>query len=290
MAQITPVRKMQEVRTDAFFRGLTQAEADAARIKYGSNRLSRRKPPGFLTRFFRNLNDPIIRILIGALVLNILFLFPDVDWYECGGIAFAVFVSAFVSTVSEYSSGKAFASLYDRLGDTGYDVLRDGQYTRVGIGDLVCMDTVRLRPGDMVPADGYLLSGELQLDEASLTGESHPVRKTGKKFPADAYTPDNLPEPELQDASAVFRGSAVCSGEGIVLLRRVGDATLYGQIASQLQEEELPSPLKERLTKLAGIISKIGYVSAAFVALAHLFHAFYMESGMNLSVMWTRMQ
>ena len=89
--------------------GLTRAEAEASREKYGDNRISRRKPPGFLLQFLRTLTDPIIRILIGALFLNIRFLFPDVDWYECGGIAFAVFISAFVSTVSEYSSGKAFA-------------------------------------------------------------------------------------------------------------------------------------------------------------------------------------
>lgn len=271
------------------FRGLTQAEVISSREKHGDNRITHRKPPGFLIQFFRNLNDPIIRILIGALILNILFLFPDVDWYECGGIACAVFVSAFVSTVSEYSSGKAFAGLYARLGEASYDTLRDGQFVSVEIGDLVCMDVLRLRPGDMVPADGILLSGELQVDEASLTGESRPVHKTGS--PAASLSPaEEIPALSLENPHALFRGSAVCSGEGIFMILQVGDATVYGQVASQLQEEEMPSPLKERLTRLAGTISKIGYVSAAVVALAHLFHAFCMESGMNPAVMWTRMQ
>ncbi|MBQ3592060.1 MAG: ATPase P, partial [Clostridia bacterium] len=181
MAQTITGQRKETAGAVPFARsGLTQAEADASRMQYGDNRITRRKPPGFLLQFLRNLNDPIIRILIGALILNILFLFPDVDWYECGGIAFAVFISAFVSTVSEYSTGKAFAGLYSRLGEAVYDTLRNGQFTPVGIGDLVCMDVIRLRPGELVPADGILLSGELQADEASLTGESRPVHKSGR--------------------------------------------------------------------------------------------------------------
>ena len=291
MAQTITGQRKETAGAVPFARsGLTQAEADASRMQYGDNRITRRKPPGFLLQFLRNLNDPIIRILIGALILNILFLFPDVDWYECGGIAFAVFISAFVSTVSEYSTGKAFAGLYSRLGEAVYDTLRNGQFTPVGIGDLVCMDVVRLRPGELVPADGILLSGELQADEASLTGESRPVHKSGRAVTEKISPETGVAELHFENPHALFRGSAVCSGEGLFLVLRVGDATVYGQVASQLQEEELPSPLKERLTRLAGTISKIGYVSAAFVALAHLFHAFCMESGMNPAVMWARMQ
>ena len=124
-------------------RGLSGREAERSRELYGSNRITKQKPPGFTRQFFRNLNDPIIRILIGALVLNILFLFPDIDWYECGGIAFAVFVSTFVSTVSEYSSGRAFASLYAKSGETNFEVLRDGRYVRVPLCDIVCRDVMR---------------------------------------------------------------------------------------------------------------------------------------------------
>jgi len=287
---VTGQRKGNAVTVPSALHGLTKAEVLASRTTYGGNRITRHKTPGFLIQFFRNLNDPIIRILIGALILNILFLFPDVDWYECGGIAFAVFVSAFVSTVSEYSSGKAFAGLYAQLGEAAYDTLRDGQFSAVETGDLVCMDILRLRPGDLVPADGILLSGELQVDEASLTGESRPVSKAGSLSAGIKCPEEGTAELYFENPHALFRGSAVCSGEGMFLVLRVGDDTVYGQVASQLQEEELPSPLKERLTRLAGTISKIGYVSAAFVALAHLFHAFCMESGMNPAIMWTRMQ
>ena len=270
-------------------RGLSGREAERSRELYGSNRITKQKPPGFVKQFFRNLNDPIIRILIGALVLNILFLFPDIDWYECGGIAFAVFVSTFVSTVSEYSSGRAFASLYAKSGETSFEVLRDGRYVRVPLCDIVCRDVVKLRPGDVVPADGILLTGELQCDEASLTGESRTVKKLPEIRLTEVLAAEKIPEISTEDCGALFRGSAVCSGEGVLFVTRVGDNTLYGQVAAQLQAEDIPSPLKERLTRLAGAISKIGYVSAFFVAAAHLVNAFWLESGMNFAVMLTRM-
>ncbi|MBR4959612.1 MAG: calcium-translocating P-type ATPase, PMCA-type [Clostridia bacterium] len=266
--------------------GLCSDEADKMREKYGTNRITRRKPPGFLRQFLRNLNDPIIRILIGALALNVLFLFPDIDWYECGGIAFAVLISALVSTVSEYSSGRAFASLYARTGEAEYTVRRDGKFVYLPQGELVCRDVVQLHPGDFIPADGILLSGELYCDEASLTGESEPVRKTAGD-PMNCCSPESA---DLRGEDGLLRGSAVCSGEGVMLILRVGDNTLYGQLAAQLQEEEPPSPLKERLTRLAENISRIGYISAAVVAITHLVYAFWVESGSNPAIMLTRMQ
>ncbi len=265
--------------------GLNDTAVEASREKHGTNCLTRQKPPGFATQFFRNLNDPIIRILLGALVLNILFLFPDIDWYECGGIALSVFLSTFVSTLSEYGSGKAFARLYDQMGEGDCTVRRNGKTVSIPTGDIVCGDIVRLRPGEIVPADGILSMGSVQLDEASLTGESHPVTKTGVGC-------SHLSGRELHpaDETTILRGSAVTQGEGWFTVTRVGDDTLYGQTAAGLTGEDTPSPLRERLTHLARTISKIGYVSAAFVAAAHLFHAFWLESGQNVAILWLRMR
>ncbi len=265
--------------------GLTDTEVQLSREHSGANRLTRQKPPGFATQFVRNLNDPIIRILLGALVLNILFLFPDIDWYECGGIALSVFLSTFVSTLSEYGSGKAFARLYEQMGDGDCVVRRRGENSTIPATDIVCGDLVRLRPGEIVPADGVLCHGTLQVDEASLTGESHPVTKTGTGF---NFSP--LQEAKPDAPSTVLKGSAVCQGEGWMIVTRVGDETLYGQTAAGLTGEDVPSPLRERLTHLARTVSRVGYVSAAFVAGAHLFHAFWLESGQNLVILWLRLR
>lgn len=90
-------------------RGLTAAQVEAARREYGENRLTQRKRRSFLRQFLANLGDPVIRILLCALAVNVLFLFRDADWFETGGIAVSVFLATFISTLSEYGSEAAFA-------------------------------------------------------------------------------------------------------------------------------------------------------------------------------------
>ena len=279
---------VQRQRTELESRGLRSEEVVPLREQYGTNTFTKKKQPGFFRQFLHNCNDPIIRILIGALLCNIVFLFPHINWYESAGIAAAVFISAFVSTLSEYSGSKAFARLYEQLGDTEYTVFRDGKPQQIHIGDIVTYDLVSVAVGDMIPADGILIEGCLLIDESSLTGESKPIRKTAC---TDAIPrTDDLPVMEPGNVSALFRGSSVLSGEGKCVVTHVGDSTMYGALASALQEENTPSPLKERLTTLAKTISKIGYVSAAVVAFAYLFQAFFISSGMQFTVMLERMR
>ncbi|MBQ7922153.1 MAG: calcium-translocating P-type ATPase, PMCA-type [Clostridia bacterium] len=268
--------------------GLCSDDVQVYREKYGSNELSRQKRPGVVRQFLHNCNDPIIRILIGAFVLNIVFMFPDVNWYETAGIAFAVFISAFVSTVSEYSSNKAFIKLYEKVADTVYTVRRDGMLVQVPVGELVVMDIVCLSSGEIVPVDGILVSGEIRVDESSLTGESRTVEKSALPMDFSMISPAHLPAISPTDKNAVFRGSAVCSGDCQILVVRVGDGTMYGALASELQGTDMPSPLKAKLTSLAHTISKIGYASAVFVAAAHLFKVFWLDAGMQWALAYER--
>ncbi|MBE6568769.1 MAG: calcium-translocating P-type ATPase, PMCA-type [Ruminococcaceae bacterium] len=273
-----------------WYSGVSSSEVAGLRERFGANVLSRQKKVGVVRQFFRNCNDPIIRILIGALVLNIVFMFPDVNWIETAGIGFAVFVSAFVSTISEYSGNRAFERLYEKLSDTEYTVLRDNLTIRVPIGDIVVMDLVYLSAGEVVPVDGVLVSGEVRVDESSLTGESTTVGKMACGVDFSAICPDNLPAASVGDKNVVFRGSAICSGECTVLAVRVGDGTMYGALAAELQGDTLPSPLKQRLSALARTISKIGYASAVFVALSHLLRVFWLDAGMQWDVTLLRMR
>ena len=90
---------------------LTHAEAEASRREHGGNLLSVKRKKSFLRQFVGNLGDPVIRILLGALVLNLLFSLTGegADWFETGGIALAVFLATLISTLSEYGSEAAFA-------------------------------------------------------------------------------------------------------------------------------------------------------------------------------------
>ena len=262
--------------------GLTEAEAERSRTLYGTNAVRPGKRPGFFRRFLASLNDPIIRILLFALAVNTVFSFSGTGWAESVGIAVTVLVSSLVSTLSEQSSGASFEKLYAALGDIRCRILREGSVKTVSAADVVRRDLVVLKPGDTVPADGVLLSGSLRCDESPLTGESRPVGKTasGGVIPSD---------PAPGGTSSLLRGSHVTEGGGVMLVTAVGESTMYGKIAGELEAEDGVSPLKNRLSALARSISRIGYVSALFVAAVHLADAFWFDAGQNAAVALMRL-
>ena len=272
--------------------GLTEEEVRRSREEFGGNSLTVRKQAGFFRQFLRNLNDPIIKILICALVINTVFMFSDRNWAESAGIALTVFISALVTTVSEHSSGSAFEKLYSALSDTACHVLRDGVMADCMMSDLVKYDIVHLFPGDMVPADGILLRGSLTCDESPLTGESREVRKWADDGVLAALRRNERSASEPMKAGngyAVFRGSHVVSGDGVMLVTAVGDHTMYGSIATELADDGEVSPLKKRLSGLARTISKIGYISAGIVAVVHLADAFWFDAGKNPAIALERL-
>lgn len=273
----------------SFSGGLSAEDVIQSRKKYGSNSLTPQKRAGFIIQFIKNLNDPIIKILIAALVINTVFTFSNMNWPETIGIAVTVFISAFVTTVSEHSSGAAFEKLYLTLGDSNCHVLRDGRDTECPVSEIVKYDIVHLFPGDTVPADGILISGSISCNESALTGESRAVTKK----PDQAYIlglrggkKEKMPKPG--DGCFVFRGSAVSEGHASMLVLNVGDNTMYGSIATELSSEVTETPLKSKLSRLAKTISVIGYISAFIVAAVHLVDAFWLESGMSVEVMSER--
>ena len=93
------------------YQGLTAQEVERSRAEHGDNRLSRQKKCSFLKRLVGNFEDPIVRVLLMALGLNILFTIQNINWMESMGILLAILVSTVVSTVSEMGSEKAFDKL-----------------------------------------------------------------------------------------------------------------------------------------------------------------------------------
>ena len=268
--------------------GLSASEVERSRALYGSNVLSPGKRPGFMRCFLGNLNDPIVRILLAALVVNTAFSLTRSGWAESLGIALTVLVSAFVTTYSEQSSGASFEKLYSALGSTPCRVLRDGEERECPLTALVRYDIVLLRPGDTVPADGILARGSVRCDESALTGESRAVPKTASPAALSACRRGEDPL-RPGDPCSVFRGSHVTEGDAAMLVLRIGDGTLYGSIAGELGRRDEESPLKRRLSVLAKTISKIGYLSAAVVALVHLIDAFWFDAGQNTAVALMRL-
>ena len=252
--------------------GLSKEEVIRAREKYGSNALETIHRDTFFKQLLRSLGDPIIRILLIALGIKTIFLIKDFDWYETVGIAIAIFLASFISTLSEYGSEKAFDKLQQEAAKTKVKVKRFEGILTIPLEEIVVGDIVLLEYGEKIPADGVLLTGGLTIDESSITGESKEIYK----YPFKTGT-------DLKEANQLFRGSVIYQGTGKMLVTKVGVNTFYGKIAKELQDVQPESPLKSRLRHLATIISRIGYCSAFFVALSYLFFSIVINNQFDIN-------
>jgi len=170
--------------------GLTDNQVLESIKKYGDNKISSTKKEGFFRLFIETLGDPIIKILLIALAIKTIFLFKDFDWFETIGIVIAIFVASFISTISEYGSEAAFRRLQEESSKVLVKVLREGKTHEIPIEEVVVEDIIILQSGDKIPADGYLLKGNLSVDESSLNGETKEAKKSifnlfGKKEEVD---------------------------------------------------------------------------------------------------------
>ncbi len=260
--------------------GLSEDEVIASRARYGSNQIAALSRRGFWRMFLANLGDPVIKVLLFALVLHIVLLFRDPDWLETSGIAVSVLLATLISTLSEYKGERAFSRLQESCGASRCRVRRH-RICEVDATELVVGDIVLLGAGEKIPADGIVLHGEVTVDQSALTGESREVTKRPWRE-GEACDPES--------AGALLSGCAVLSGEAEMQIMRVGDKTFLGGISGELQTETRESPLKLRLARLAGQISRIGYVAAAICALAYLFNVFCVDAGFDRVVMLSRMR
>lgn len=245
--------------------GLSKEEVIESRKKYGSNKITDKKQDGFFKLLIESLGDPIIKILLIALAIKIVFLFQDFDWFETLGILIAIFLASFISTISEYGSEQAFKRLQAESEKTLAKVIRNNNVCEIPVDEIVKNDIVILSSGDKVPADGILIEGEVDVDESALNGETKENEK------------DSIKNPQL------MRGSIVVNKEGKMLVTEVGDKTVYGALALEIQEKQPDSPLKIRLRGLAKVISKIGYIGAVLVFISYLFSVIVINNNFELA-------
>lgn len=256
--------------------GLTSDEVIQSRQKYGQNKMTPKKKKSFFRKFLSNLSDPVIKILLGALVINLLFVFRSSDWVECVGIAVSVLLATLISTLSEHSSESAFSRLEAEYSSGKARVIRDGQLCEIGIDEIVVGDVVSLCAGEQIPADGEIIFGKISADQSAMTGESREVKKHERGSLPEDLTPSSL--------YFCFRGCTVRSGSAYMRVERVGDDTFLGGISIEVQGETRESPLKARLSKLARQISTLGYVAAFLVAAVYLFKTFVIDSAFDIEI------
>lgn len=242
--------------------GLSSKEVINRRNKYGSNKITSKNKNTFIKLVIESLGDPIIKILVIALAIKLIFLFKESDIYETIGIFIAIFLATIISSLSEYGSEKAFEKLNEENSIIKVKVLRNSKKETINIDELVVGDIVYLESGDKVPADSIILKGEAYVDESILTGETKERHAIINDY--------------------IYMGSIVTEKSSTIEITSVGDKTFYGKIANDIQEKPIESPLKSRLRVLAGQISKLGYTAAILILISYMFNAVVVSNNFDI--------
>ena len=235
--------------------GLTGEEARIRLERDGRNELAAEKKDSLLKRFFAQMADPMIIILIVAAAISAV-----TGIYEEGirGITdtviilIVVLVNAILGVYQESKAEKAIEALQAMSAATS-KVLRDGKITIVPSAELVVGDIVHLEAGDAVPADGRIIdSASLQIEEAALTGESVPVYK----FIDIIDLRDSADVPLGDRKNMCYMGSTVTYGRGTMVVTATGMDTEMGKIADALSRaEQGQTPLQIKLSQLSKILT-----------------------------------
>ncbi|MDR3269605.1 MAG: calcium-translocating P-type ATPase, PMCA-type [Tannerella sp.] len=263
---------MQPEQLHRHYTGLTDAQVLESRKQHGENTLTQPAKESLWKAFFEKFTDPIILILLVALVLSI-----GVSCYEFfsghgtvsvffepAGILIAVLLATVVGFLFELSANKKFEVLNKANDDTLVKVIRSGNICQISKKEVVTGDIVILDTGEEIPADGVLLETvSLQINESTLTGEPV-IKKTihPEDFDKDATYPSNH----------ALKGTTVADGHGVMEVQTVGDATEYGKVYKGSQiDNSIETPLNKQLDKLANLITKASYAIAGLIIAGRLF-------------------
>lgn len=233
--------------------GLTSAEAERRLAENGRNRLAEGKKVGIVKRFFMQLADPMIIILIVAAVISAVIAVIEKETpTDVFIIMFVVILNAVLGVIQESKAEKAIEALKEMTAATS-KVLRDGKMVTVKSEELVVGDVIILEAGDAVPADARIIeSNSLKCEEAALTGESVPSEKHDVVLRAG----ENGDVPLGDRANMVYMGSTVVYGRGKAVITATGMETEMGKIATALSNVvEEKTPLQVKLSQLSKILT-----------------------------------
>ncbi|MYV65525.1 HAD-IC family P-type ATPase, partial [Streptomyces sp. SID2131] len=221
--------------------GLTEVEAARRLAAAGPNEVAARKPVRLRGRILAQLRDPLIMVLLGAVVLTLAI----GDHADAIVIALVVVVNTTVGVVQEVRADDAVAAL-SALSAPHARVRRDGAVRDLPAAEVVPGDVLLLGEGDVVAADAELAEASaLLLDESMLTGESVPVDK-------DAGDP-------------LGAGTVVVRGRGAATVTATGASSALGRIAALLDDRREPTPLQHRLAALGRVLAAVTLILCALV-------------------------
>lgn len=282
--------------TSQQLQGNEMAERTAA---YGENRIPQRKPKSLLQLMWLALQDKVLIILSVAAVISLaLGLYqtfgqppeyddqgrqlPRVEWVEGVAILVAVLIVVVVGATNDWQKERQFMKLNQKKDNRVLKVLRDGEPTEISVYDLVVGDLLMIEPGDVIPADGVLVSGyNVKCDESAASGESD----TLKKYPAEVVvhelesmdnetSKEELSPHSKQLDAFMLSGSKVLEGTALALVTGVGPHSMHGKTLMSLHDESEATPLQVKLNNIAEGIAKLGFAAAIILFIALMIRFF----------------
>jgi len=240
--------------------GLTAAQAQKARTRFGPNEMPAKEGTPFWKLVLKQFEDLLVLILLGAAVVSLIlgFLEEDASFgsaiIEPSVIMIILIANAIVGVYQESSAEEAIEKLKEYEASTAR-VFRDGVLKEVERADLYPGDLVKVVVGDKVPADCRLInliSQTIRLNQSTLTGESVPVMKITEELEPKAHVTNQ------DKINMLFSGTLVASGSGLAVVCYTAGNTSMGKIQASLEEEEeVKTPLGEKLDEFAELLSKI---------------------------------
>jgi len=239
--------------------GLTLAEVEKRREKFGSNKLAEQRKFSVLKLFFSQFTSPLIYVLFFAALVTFFLR----DFNDMAIILLAVVVNTVLGFYQEYKAAKSLEALSAML-ESWTEVIREGKRRKIHAEELVPGDVVVLTMGGKIPADGILIKAkDFTANEAVLTGESLPVDKKNLndqdlgKLLKEGFSGKWLKQ------NQVFMGTSVVSGLGRMIVTEIGDKTKMGEIAVSLSsQEEGKTPLQKQLLHFSKILAiLVGVIS-----------------------------
>ncbi len=263
--------------------GLSSQEAAARLEKNGKNKLAEAKKDSTLKKFFDQMKDPMIIILIIAAAISAV-----TEFIEAGGKAFVptdtiiilavVLINAILGVIQENKAEKAVEAL-QKMSAATTKTLRDGKVETIKSEDLVVGDVILLDAGDAIPADCRIFEcASMKIEEAALTGESVPVNKLVKMLNLDTSKSDEVPLGDRKNMA--YMGSTLVYGRGKAVVVATGMDTEMGKIATAIsQAEESKTPLEIKLEQLSGVLTKLVIAVCVVIFAYNLVTQFFMKDG-----------
>ena len=260
--------------------GLSASEAASRLAKHGPNKLKEEEKTPLWIRFFQQMADPMVIMLIVAAAISAItgFIQGEPDFADVIIIMAVVIINSALGVIQEAKSEEALAALQE-MSASQSKVIRDGKLVMLHSSELVPGDVILLEAGDSVPADCRILeSASMKIEEAALTGESVPVEKHASAISLAEGT-DDVPLGDRKNMC--YMGSTVVYGRGRAVVVGTGMDTEMGKIAGALTEakEEL-TPLQVKLDELSHILTKLVIVICVVIfAVDVLRHGFSNMAG-----------